>query len=136
MAKVAFVLKDRHRQVLAMIVAFRETSGYNPSVREIRLQTGISSLSVVNSYLNQLIENGYLDRSGGRSRALRVCTKGYEALGVEPLEFRIQAIEQLRAENIALRQQLHHIHEALCSLIGYASASAVSPNALEPIGKP
>ncbi len=46
--------------------------GYPPTVREICQQLGIGSTSTVHKYINILVEEGYLEKSGNRNRALRL----------------------------------------------------------------
>lgn len=65
-------LSDRQKRILEVLEDFQETNGYPPSIREICDQAGISSTSVVNYYLNQLQEMGYIERDGRVSRGLRL----------------------------------------------------------------
>lgn len=65
-------LKDRHKQILEVIEAFREEHGYAPSYREICAQTDITSTSMVNYYLEQLEEMGYIERKENISRSLKI----------------------------------------------------------------
>ncbi len=65
-------LKDRHKQILAVIEAYREEHGYAPSYREICAQTDITSTSMVNYYLEQLEEMGYIERKENISRSLKI----------------------------------------------------------------
>jgi repressor LexA len=65
-------LKERHKQVLDVIQAYHEKHGYAPSYREICAQTDITSTSMVNYYLEQLEEMGYIERSENISRSLKI----------------------------------------------------------------
>lgn len=65
-------LKDRHKQILEVIEAYREEHGYAPSYREICAQTDITSTSMVNYYLEQLEEMGYIERKENISRSLKI----------------------------------------------------------------
>lgn len=65
-------LKERHKQVLDVIQDFRAKHGYAPSYREICARTDITSTSMVNYYLEQLEEMGYIERSENISRSLKI----------------------------------------------------------------
>ncbi|MEE8357459.1 MAG: transcriptional repressor LexA [Anaerolineales bacterium] len=65
-------LKERHKQVLDVIQEFRAKHGYAPSYREICARTDITSTSMVNYYLEQLEEMGYIERSENISRSLKI----------------------------------------------------------------
>lgn len=64
-------LSERHKKILALLQEHAE-KGYPPSIREICDLTGISSTSVVNYYLNQLVDWGFIERDRHISRGLRV----------------------------------------------------------------
>jgi repressor LexA len=65
-------LKDRHKQILEVIENYRAENGYAPSYREICAQTDITSTSMVNYYLEQLEEMGYIERKENISRSLKI----------------------------------------------------------------
>lgn len=65
-------LSDRHKNILGVLEKFQVKNGYPPSIREIGRQTEISSTSVVNYYLDQLEERGYIERDRNVSRGLRL----------------------------------------------------------------
>lgn len=65
-------LKERHKQVLDVIQEYTEKHGYAPSYREICARTDITSTSMVNYYLEQLEEMGYIERSENISRSLKI----------------------------------------------------------------
>lgn len=64
-------LSDRHFKILDFLGSHQD-KGYPPSIREIGEQTGISSTSVVNYYLEQLEKWGYIERDRRISRGVRV----------------------------------------------------------------
>jgi repressor LexA len=72
MAKRRKGLSDRHKKILDVLERYQTEAGYPPSIREIGKQTGISSTSVVNYYLNQLEEEGYIERDRKISRGVRL----------------------------------------------------------------
>jgi repressor LexA len=65
-------LSDRQKKILDVLERFQSQFGYPPSIREICDQTNISSTSVVNYYLEQLEEMGYIERDGRVSRGIRL----------------------------------------------------------------
>jgi repressor LexA len=72
MAKRRKGLSERHKKILEVLEHYQNEFGYPPSIREIGKQTGISSTSVVNYYLNQLEEEGYIERDRKISRGVRL----------------------------------------------------------------
>lgn len=72
MAKRRKGLSERHKKILEVLKHYQDETGYPPSIREIGKQTGISSTSVVNYYLNQLEEEGYIERDRKISRGVRL----------------------------------------------------------------
>ena len=65
-------LSERHKKILEVLEDFQENVGYPPSIREIGKEAGISSTSVVNYYLDQLEEMGYIERDRKVSRGMRL----------------------------------------------------------------
>ncbi len=75
-------LNEKHIKVLQTIENFTNTFGYPPTIREIMERAHLSSTSVVNYYLDQLEEKGYIERSRGISRGLRVLKQFSDAVAV------------------------------------------------------
>ncbi len=71
-------LKERHKQVLKVIQEYRAKHGYAPSYREICARTDITSTSMVNYYLEQLEEMGYIERSENISRSIKIAGAAQE----------------------------------------------------------
>ncbi len=65
-------LGDRHRKILDVFERFQNQNGYPPSIREIGRLAGITSTSVVNYYLDQLEEAGFIERDRNVSRGIRL----------------------------------------------------------------
>jgi repressor LexA len=65
-------LSERQKKILGILENFQENAGYPPSIREIGEQAGISSTSVVNYYLDQLQDMGYIERDSRVSRGIRL----------------------------------------------------------------
>ena len=74
-------LSERQKRILQVLERFQDQHGYPPSIREIGEKTDISSTSVVNYYLNQLEETGYIERDGRVSRGIRLLKPFSEATG-------------------------------------------------------
>ena len=74
-------LSDKHIRILDLLQKYSENEGYPPSIREIGEQTGISSTSVVNYYLEQLEKWGFIERDRRISRGLRVVPEKLASLG-------------------------------------------------------
>ena len=64
-------LGDRHIKILDFLDSHQE-KGYPPSIREIGEETGITSTSVVNYYLEQLEKWGFIERDRRISRGVRI----------------------------------------------------------------
>ncbi|MGD8455275.1 MAG: transcriptional repressor LexA [Anaerolineales bacterium] len=65
-------LSDRHKKILEVLEHYQDNVGYPPSIREIGREANISSTSVVNYYLDQLEEMGYIERDRKVSRGMRL----------------------------------------------------------------
>lgn len=76
--KVRKQLKERHKQVLGVIQEYHTKHGYAPSYREICARTDITSTSMVNYYLEQLEEMGYIERSENISRSIQITKAAQE----------------------------------------------------------
>jgi repressor LexA len=74
-------LSERQKKILEVLERHQAQSGYPPSIREICTRAGISSTSVVNYYLDQLEEMGYIERDGRVSRGIRLVKPLAEANG-------------------------------------------------------
>jgi repressor LexA len=72
MARKSMGLGDRHKKILEFLDEYQLDFGYPPSIREIGDRTGISSTSVVNYYLDQLVTMGYIKRENHISRGIRL----------------------------------------------------------------
>lgn len=65
-------LSERHKKILEVLENYQDNIGYPPSIREIGREADISSTSVVNYYLDQLEEMGYIERDRKVSRGMRL----------------------------------------------------------------
>jgi len=65
-------LSKRHIKILEFLTNFQEKSGYSPSIRQIGDSIGVKSTSLIDYYLNQLKDMGYIERDQHVSRSIRV----------------------------------------------------------------
>jgi repressor LexA len=77
-------LSDRQKKILEVLDSFQKRYGYPPAIREICDQASISSTSVVNYYLDQLEEMGYIERDQGVSRGIRLQQPALDLLHTPP----------------------------------------------------
>lgn len=99
------MLSKRQQHILRFIHQHTQEHGFAPSIREISLATGITSTSVVNYNLERLITWGYLVKSRGKSRALRLTERGSTLLESNHPMQRKRATEAL-AVNMVLDTNL------------------------------
>jgi len=67
-------------QVLKYVKEFIEEHGYSPTIREIRDSCGISSTSVVATYLGTLERRQLITMEAGKPRTIRVKENGNEGV--------------------------------------------------------
>ncbi len=70
-------LRDRHRKIMEFLTNFQEQHGYSPSIREIGKCINVQSTSLVDYYLEQLGQEGYIERDKRISRSIRVLRSMY-----------------------------------------------------------
>jgi repressor LexA len=92
------VLSERQKRILQVLEDFQERAGYPPSIREICDEADISSTSVVNYYLDQLQEMGYIERDNRVSRGIRLVMPLSEVVGVTANQIKQGALQT--AQNI------------------------------------
>ena len=91
-------LSERQKKILQVLASFQNKHGYPPSIREICAEASISSTSVVNYYLEQLEEMGYIERDRRISRGVRL---------LKPLEDASQSIStQMKKAGVAVSEML------------------------------
>ena len=74
-------LSERHKKILTFLSQFQQNNGYSPSIREIGDNISVKSTSLVDYYLNQLEEMGYILRDNRISRSIRVLKPVQSAAG-------------------------------------------------------
>lgn len=98
MSKSKPKLTRRQEQVLNFIGTYREKMGFQPTIREIGAELGMSSSSTVHIHLKNLESKGYLKRSANRAR-------GYEILDrVDPIKRAQELIEVAKLAEARLRK--------------------------------
>ena len=65
-------LSERHRKIMDYLIKFQNANGYSPSIRQIGDSINVKSTSLVDYYLTQLQQMGYIDREDRISRSIRV----------------------------------------------------------------
>ena len=70
MARRSEGLSKRHEKILSFLTKFQESNGYSPSIREIGESIDVQSTSLVDYYLKQLEEKGYISREQHISRSI------------------------------------------------------------------
>jgi len=65
-------IKHINNEIMDYLRRFIDQNGYPPSLREIAKGMSISSTSIVWYHLRQLEESGAIERTQGRSRAIRL----------------------------------------------------------------
>jgi repressor LexA len=100
------ILSDRLKRILEVLEDFQVQTGYPPSIREICEQADISSTSVVNYYLDQLKELGYIERDDRVSRGIRLVKPLTEAGGSTAVSFTRTARQSAQALGRAVAELL------------------------------
>ncbi|MBE0411438.1 MAG: transcriptional repressor LexA [Anaerolineales bacterium] len=90
-------LSDRQKKIMEVIEQFQDQHGYPPSIREICERAQISSTSVVNYYLDQLEEMGFIERDRRVSRGVRLIKPLSDVVGAvtKPLLKASQSIQEM-----------------------------------------
>jgi len=95
-------LTDKHVKVLEFMSNYQGENGRPPSIREIGEKVKISSTSVVNYYLDQLMKMGYLKRDTRVSRGLRLTNKVNEVIQLVTDPLRIPILGPIAAGPLML----------------------------------
>ena len=95
-------LTDKHIKVLEFMSNYQGENGRPPSIREIGEKVKISSTSVVNYYLDQLMKMGYLKRDTRVSRGLRLTNKVNEVVQIITDTLRVPILGPIAAGPLML----------------------------------
>lgn len=80
MARRSEGLGERPMKILEFLGDYQDKHGYSPSIREIGKHIGVDSTSLVDYYLNQLVEKGFIERDDRVSRSIRVLKAGIQGV--------------------------------------------------------
>ncbi|HVP21029.1 MAG TPA: transcriptional repressor LexA [Anaerolineaceae bacterium] len=80
MARRSEGLSDRHRKIMEFLTHFQEANGYCPSIRQIGDSIQVKSTSLIDYYLNQLKEMGFIEREDHVSRSIRILRPIYPSV--------------------------------------------------------
>ncbi len=78
-------LTRRQREVFDFIQEYLEREGYAPSLEEIGLRFGLSSVATVHKHVQNLVEKGLLRKAWNRSRSLEIVDPASTAAREIPL---------------------------------------------------
>lgn len=95
MAKRSQGIGPRHTKILVFMERYQKHVGYPPSIREICEETNISSTSVVNYYLDQLENWGYIKREKNISRGITMLKDAFNKMideGITPIAEKIEEL--------------------------------------------
>ncbi len=95
MAKKSQGIGPRHNKILVFMQRYQKKFGYPPSIREICEETSISSTSVVNYYLDQLENWGYIKREKNISRGITLLKDSFNKMIVNGVSPVVEKIEEL-----------------------------------------
>jgi len=94
MARRAEGLSQRHIKIMEYLTEFQEKHGYSPAIRQIGDSIGVESTSLIDYYLTQLTEMGYIQREKHISRSIRVLKPMYPSTADRP-------VKSIRMPNLA-----------------------------------
>lgn len=78
-------ITERQKEFLSAIYSHIASSGFPPSLAELREQMGIASNQAVLDMLATLERKGFIKREGGIARSIRILQSGCVAIGKPPL---------------------------------------------------
>ncbi len=81
MARRSEGLSERHRKIMEFLTRFQEQAGYCPSIRQIGDSIQVKSTSLIDYYLNQLQQMGFIERDEHVSRSIRILRPMYPSAG-------------------------------------------------------
>ena len=94
MARKSAGLGERHYKIMDFLTRFQNVNGYSPSIREVGESIGVQSTSLVDYYLKQLEEMGYIDRNEHVSRSIRILRTMHDQV-VTTMEKAAETINEL-----------------------------------------
>lgn len=82
---MAKTITKRQLDALNLIYQNTKSSGFPPSMAEMRNALSVASNQSIINLLKALEEKGCIKREEGLARGLKILPKGYDALGVDPI---------------------------------------------------
>lgn len=82
---MSFKLTPKQKKVLEFIYTFLESSGFPPSIADLKENLSVSSNQSVLNFLDTLERKGYIKREEGQARGLKILPAGYKEIGKETL---------------------------------------------------
>jgi repressor LexA len=82
---MAMIIYKKQRQIIDFIKQFIQSTGTAPTLRQIAVAIGVSSLATVHEHLQALEEKGLLKRKHGKNRGMEL-TSGVDSLYSESFE--------------------------------------------------
>ena len=117
MARRSQGMSERHRKIMEFLTKFQETNGYSPSIRQIGDSIDVKSTSLVDYYLNQLLEMGFIEREDRISRSIRV----------------LQPVYASQSISSAVSDNFHKVGNAISSLVNIPIAGRIVASAPLPM---
>lgn len=93
MARKTSGLGERHRKIMKFLSEFQDNNGYSPSIREIGESINVASTSLVDYYLKQLEDMGYIQRDTHISRSIRILQPIQPTLSEKAIKAGRKAVE-------------------------------------------
>lgn len=106
MARKTEGLGDRHIRIMRFLTDFQDQHGYSPSIREIGKHITVDSTSLVDYYLEQLCQAGYIERDKRVSRSIRILHPMYAGDTIMPRAAQPQATRTMRVRTTNLVSEL------------------------------
>lgn len=78
-------ITPKQKKVLNIIYNNIETTGFPPTLAELRDELDVASNQAVLNYLNTLKSKGYIERSEGQARGIKILPLGYKILNKDQL---------------------------------------------------
>ncbi|PIP24468.1 MAG: repressor LexA [Candidatus Moranbacteria bacterium CG06_land_8_20_14_3_00_40_12] len=78
-------LTPKQKKVLELIYNSLETSGFPPTLADLKEKLGVASNQSVLNFLDILEKKEYIKREEGQARGIRILPLGYKEIGKDPL---------------------------------------------------
>lgn len=78
-------LTTKQKKVLELIYNSLETSGFPPTLADLKDKLGVASNQSVLNFLDTLEKKEYIKREDGQARGIKILPLGYKEIGKDPL---------------------------------------------------